>query len=228
MEGIEEMTKENEIKDKIEQLVKDYFSLKTSEFIPGETKIPLNVPSYSWEEAYEAIESIITTWVTMGDKVQKFERMFADYVGVENAVMVNSGSTANLLALSVLTNPEINNRIQKGEGIITPAITWSTTVFPIINVNAMPVLVDVDLNTYTIDTTEIEKATTDKTRAIMPVHILGNPCNMKEIMEIAEEHDLFVVEDCCEAHGAEFNGKKVGSFGDISTFSFFFSHHMHD
>ncbi|MBE9592867.1 MAG: DegT/DnrJ/EryC1/StrS family aminotransferase, partial [Proteobacteria bacterium] len=220
------MTKENEIKDEIKQLVKDYFSLKTSKFIPGETKIPLNIPSYSWEEAYEAIESIITTWVTMGEKVQKFERKFADYVGVENAVMVNSGSTANLLALSVLTNPRINNRIQNGEEIITPAITWSTTVFPIINVNAMPVLVDVDLDTYTIDTTEIEKAITDKTRAIMPVHILGNPCNMKEIMEIAEEHGLFVVEDCCEAHGAEFNGKKVGTFGDISTFSFFFSHHI--
>jgi CDP-6-deoxy-D-xylo-4-hexulose-3-dehydrase len=162
----------------------------------------------------------------MGEKVQKFERMFADYVGVKNAVMVNSGSTANLLALSILTNPVINSRIQKGEEIITPAITWSTTVFPIINVNAMPVLVDVDPDTYTIDTTEIEKTITDKTRAIMPVHILGNPCNMKEIMEIAEEHDLFVVEDCCEAHGAEFNGKKVGSFGDISTFSFFFSHHI--
>jgi CDP-6-deoxy-D-xylo-4-hexulose-3-dehydrase len=223
------MTKEKEIKENIKQLVKDYFSLKPSEFIPGKTKIPLNIASYSWEEAYEAIESIITTWVTMGEKVQKFEKFekkFADYVGVGNAVMVNSGSTANLLALSILTNPVINNRIQKGEEIITPAITWSTTVFPIINVNAMPVLVDVDPDTYTIDTTEIEKAITDKTRAIMPVHILGNPCNMKEIMEIAEEHDLFVVEDCCEAHGAEFNGKKVGSFGDISTFSFFFSHHI--
>jgi CDP-6-deoxy-D-xylo-4-hexulose-3-dehydrase len=220
------MTRENEIKEKIKQLVKDYFSLKPSEFIPGKTKIPLSITSYSWEEAYEAIESIITTWVTMGEKVQKFERTFADYVGVENAVMVNSGSTANLLALSVLTNPIINNRIQNGEEIITPAITWSTTVFPIINVNAMPVLVDVDPDTYTIDTTEIEKAITDKTRAIMPVHILGNPCDMKRIMEIAEEHDLFVVEDCCEAHGAEFNGKKVGSFGDISTFSFFFSHHI--
>ena len=226
MEGIKEMTKEKKIKEKIKQLVKDYFSLKPSEFIHGKTKIPLNIASYSWEEAYEAIESIITTRVTMGEKVQKFERMFADYVGVKNAVMVNSGSTANLLALSILTNPIINNRIQKGEEIITPAITWSTTVFPIINVNAMPVLVDVDLDTYTIDTNEIEKAITDKTRAIMPVHILGNPCNMKEIMEIAEEHDLFVVEDCCEAHGAEFNGKKVGSFGDISTFSFFFSHHI--
>lgn len=220
------MAKENEIKENIKQLIKDYFSIKTSEFVPGKTKVPLNVASYGWEETYEAVESILTTWVTMGEKVEKFERKFADYVGVENAVMVNSGSTANLLALSVLTNPITNNRIQDGEEIITPAITWPTTVFPIINVNAIPVLVDVDPETYAIDTTEIEKAITDKTKAIMPVHILGNPCDMKKIAKIAEEHGLFVIEDCCEAHGAEINAKKVGSFGDISTFSFFFSHHI--
>ena len=217
---------EDKIKEKIKYLVKEYFSSKTKEFVPGETKIPLSVPSYSWEEAYEAIESILTTWVTMGEKVKKFEEMFAEYIGVKNAIMVNSGSSANLLALSVLTNPIVKDRIQKGEEIITPAITWSTTVFPIINVGAVPVLVDVDLNTYTIDTNEVEKAITDKTRAIMLVHLLGNPCDMKKIIKIAEEHDLFVIEDCCEAHGAEFNGKKVGSFGDISTFSFFFSHHI--
>ena len=220
------MTKEEEIKERIKQLIKEYFSLKTTGFTPGETKIPLNIPSYSWEETYEAIESILSTWVTMGEKVQKFEEMFADYVGVENAVMVNSGSSANLLALSVLTNPVTKNRIQKGEEIITPAITWSTTVFPIINVGAVPVLVDAELETYTVDMSEVEKAITDKTRAIMPVHLLGNPCDMKRIMEIAEEHNLFVIEDCCEAHGAEFNGEKVGSIGDISTFSFFFSHHI--
>jgi len=220
------IVKEDKIKEKIKYLVKEYFSSKTKEFIPGKTKIPLSVPSYSWEEAYEAIESILTTWVTMGEKVKKFEEMFAEYIGVENAVMVNSGSSANLLALSVLTNPIVKDRIQEGEEIITPAITWSTTVFPIINVGAVPVLVDVDLNTYTIDTNEVEKAITDKTSAIMLVHLLGNPCDMKEIIKIAEEHDLFVIEDCCEAHGAEFNGKKVGSFGDISTFSFFFSHHI--
>ncbi len=220
------MTKENEIKENIAHLIKDYFSIKTSEFIPGKTKIPLSIPSFDWEEVTEAMDTLLSTSVTMGEKVQEFERKFADYVGVENALMVNSGSSANLLALSVLTNPLTKNRIQRGDEIITPAITWATTVFPIINVNAVPVLVDVDLETYTIDTGEVEKAITDKTRAIMLVHLLGNPCNMKEIMEIAEEHDLFVIEDSCEAHGAEFNRKKVGSFGDISTFSFFFSHHI--
>ena len=222
------MSKEREIKvkEKIKQLVKDYFSLKKEEFIPGKSKIPLNIPSYSWEEVYEAIESILTTQVTMGEKVQKFEKMFADYVGVKYAIMVNSGSSANLLALSILVNPVISNRIREGEEIITPAVTWSTTVFPIINIGAIPVFVDVDLETFDIDPSEIEKAITDKTKAIMPVHLLGNPANMKDIMKIAEKYNLFVIEDCCEAHGAEFNGKKVGSFGDISTFSFFFSHHI--
>lgn len=217
---------EGEIRNKIKQLVKDYFALQKSEFIPGKTKIPLNVPSYGWEETYEAIESLLTTWVTMGEKVRIFEKMFADYIGMDYSVMVNSGSTANLLALSILINPVVKNRIKAGEEIITPSVTWSTTVFPIVNVNAVPVLIDVDLDTYNLDTSKLENAISEKTRAIMPVHSLGNPCNMKEIIEIAEDHDLFIIEDCCEALGAEVNGKKVGCFGDISTFSFFFSHHI--
>jgi CDP-6-deoxy-D-xylo-4-hexulose-3-dehydrase len=162
----------------------------------------------------------------MGKKVQTFERMFAEFIGVKNAVMVNSGSSANLVALSVLTNRAIKNRIKRNDEVITPAVTWSTTLFPIINVGAVPVLVDVNLETYDIDTSEMEKAITHKTKAIMPVHLLGNPCDMKKIMEIAEDHNLFVIEDACEAHGAEFNGKKVGGFGDLATFSFFFSHHI--
>lgn len=214
-----------EIKEHIKKLLKEYFSSQ-SRFIPGETKIRLSVPSYGWEETYEAVESLLTTSVTMGEKVHEFERRFANYIGVRNSIMVNSGSSANLLALSVLTNPTIKQRIKANDEIITPAVTWSTTVFPIINVGATPALVDVDLETYNINVDQIEEAVTDNTRAIMPVHLLGNPCDMKRIMEIAEEHDLFVIEDACEAHGAEFNGRKVGSFGDLSTFSFFFSHHI--
>jgi CDP-6-deoxy-D-xylo-4-hexulose-3-dehydrase len=220
------MTQKDEIKKQMKHLLKEYFSLQTREFISGETKIPLNVPSYDWEEAYEAIDSLLTTWVTMGKKVQTFERMFAEFIGVKNAVMVNSGSSANLVALSVLTNRAIRNSIKRNDEVITPAVTWSTTLFPIINIGAIPVLVDVDPETFTIDTDEVEKAITHKTKAIMPVHLLGNPCDMKKIMEIAEDHNLFVIEDACEAHGAEFEGKKVGGFGDLATFSFFFSHHI--
>lgn len=218
--------KKEKIEEQIKKLLKEYFPLQTRKFIAGETKIPLSAPSYGWEETYEALESLLTTSVTMGEKVHEFERRFANYIGARNSVMINSGSSANLLALSVLTNPTIKQRIKRNDEIITPAVTWSTTIFPIINVGAIPVLVDVDLKTYNIDADQVEKAITNKTRAIMLVHLLGNPCDMKRIMEIAEDHDLLVIEDACEAHGAEFNGRKVGSFGDLSTFSFFFSHHI--
>lgn len=220
------MTKKEKIEEQIKKLLKEYFSLQTREFISKKTKIPLSAPSYGWEETYEVVKSLLTTSVTMGEKVHEFERIFANYIGVKNSVMVNSGSSANLLALSVLANPIIKHRIKRNDEIITPAVTWSTTIFPIVNVGAIPVLVDVDLKTYNIDADQIEKAITNRTRAIMLVHLLGNPCDMKRIMEIAEDHDLFVIEDACEAHGAEINGRRVGSFGDLSTFSFFFSHHI--
>lgn len=221
------MDRRNEIKKQIRDLIEEYFSLQPKEeFKPGSTKIPLITPSYGWKEVVEAIDSMLTTRVTMGEKVKEFESMFADYIGVSHAVMVHSGSSANLLALSVLTNPVIKNRIKPGDEIITPAVTWATTVFPIINCGLVPVLVDVDLDTFNINTEEIERAITDKTRAIMPVHLLGNPCDMGRITEIAKEHNLYVIEDACEAHGAAFGGRKVGSFGDLATFSFFFSHHI--
>jgi CDP-6-deoxy-D-xylo-4-hexulose-3-dehydrase len=218
---------DNKIKDRIRDLIKEYFSQKEEEqFAPGKTRIPLNIPAYDWEEACEAVESILSTYVTMGKKVKEFEAMFADYIGVKYATMVNSGSSANLIAISILTNPVLSEPIQPGDEIITPAVTWATTVFPIINCGAIPVLVDVELETFNLSVEEMEKAITDKTRAIMLVHLLGNPCDMPKIMKIAQEHDLFIIEDACEAHGAELNGQKVGSFGDLATFSFFFSHHI--
>lgn len=212
----------DKIKAKIEKLIQQYFALK----VEPPSNIGLSAPSYGWEEVNEALDSMLTTQVTMGKKVKQFERMFAEYVGVKYAVMVNSGSSANLLALSILTNPTLEDRIKAGDEVITPAVTWATTVFPIINCGAIPVLVDVDPFTFNIDVDEIEEAITDKTRAIMPVHLLGNPCNMDKIMAIARERNLYVIEDACEAHGAEFKGQKVGSFGDLATFSFYFSHHI--
>jgi CDP-6-deoxy-D-xylo-4-hexulose-3-dehydrase len=195
-------------------------------FVPGQTQIPLSVPTFGWEEVWEALESLLSTQVTMGKKVQQFEAMFAEYIGVKHAVMVNSGSSANLLALSVLTNPLLPSHLQPGDEVVTPAITWATVVFPILNVGLVPVLVDVDLNTFNLIPEEVEKAITPRTRAILLVHLLGNPCDMDRIAAIARRHDLLVIEDACEAHGAEYGGQKVGSFGDMATFSFFFSHHI--
>ena len=169
---------------------------------------------------------MLTTWVTMGKKVNSFEEKFQDYVDSKNAIMVNSGSSANLLALSTLTNPLFENKIEKGSLIITPAVTWATTVSPIVNVGCKPLFVDVDLDTLCIDTDLLEESISEDTSCIMPVHLMGYPCDMKRISKIAKENNLRLVEDSCEAHGASQEGKKVGTFGDIGTFSFFLSHHI--
>ncbi len=218
--------RKEDIVNEINNLIKQYFSISNYEFIPGQTRIPLQIPSYGSEEVIEALESLLTTWVTMGKKVQMFEDEFAKYLGAEHAVMVHSGSSANLLALSILSNDALCKRIVQGDEIITPATTWTTTINPIADIGALPVIVDVDLDTFNINTDAIRSAITEKTKAIMPVHLLGNPSNIEEIMEIAQEKDIFVIEDTCESHGAELNGKKVGTFGDIGTFSFYFSHHI--
>lgn len=217
---------DQQLQKMIKKLIEIYFERQSNKFIPGETKIPLQIPSYGSEEVGEVLDSLLTTFVTMGKKVQIFEDEFAKYLGAKHAIMVNSGSSANLIALSILTNESLRDRILPGEEVIIPATNWVTTMNPIGDVGAIPAIVDVELDTMNIDVDKIEAAITGNTRAIMPVHMLGNPAKIKEIMEISEKHDLFVVEDSCEAHGAMVDGKKVGTFGDMGTFSFFFSHHI--
>ena len=212
--------------NKISRLLQQHFENSREEFIPGKTKISIASPTYGFAEVNEALDSLLSTWVTMGKKVKKFENSFGRYIGSKYSVMVNSGSSANLLALSILTNPKFSKRIEAGSEVLTPAVTWATTLFPIVNVNLVPSIIDVCLEDFNLDVDKLRKSITKKTKAIMPVHLLGNPANMKEIIDIAKEYDLFVIEDSCEAHGAEFNNKKIGSFGDISTFSFFLSHHI--
>src|SRR6266571_7747304 len=197
--------------DRIRPYLRKHFQLNKTEFVPGKTRIPLTIPTYGSEEVEEAVDSLLSTWVTMGAKVKKFEEAFAQYNGSKHAVMVNSGSSANLLALSVLTNPILADHIEKGSEIITPAVTWATTVYPIANVGCMPVLVDVDPWTFNIVPEEIKKAIGPKTKAVFPVHLLGCPCKIGDVEKIAEAYDLYVVEDACESTGAEFQGKKVGS-----------------
>ncbi|MBI2914238.1 MAG: DegT/DnrJ/EryC1/StrS family aminotransferase [Chloroflexi bacterium] len=210
----------------IRRLLQRYFDDGAPPFVEGRSPLPLTVPSYGWEEVWEAVDSLLSRRVTIGEKVRRFEEMFAQYIGVRHAVMVNSGSSANLLALSILSNPLAARPLAPGDEVITPAVTWATTVFPIINVGCVPVLVDVDLETFCLDLDQVERAITPRTRAIMPVHLLGNPCDMALLMRIARRHDLLVIEDTCEAHGAEVAGRKAGSFGDVATFSFFFTHHI--
>ena len=214
--------------DIIKKEIKKIFETQESnrKFIPGKSKIPLAAPSFSYDEVEDALDSMLTTWVTMGKKVNSFEEKFQDYVDSKNAIMVNSGSSANLLALSTLTNPLFENKIEKGSLIITPAVTWATTVSPIVNVGCKPLFVDVDLDTLCINTDLLKESVSENTSGIMPVHLMGHPCDMKSITKIAHEKNLRLIEDSCEAHGASQEGKKVGTFGDIGTFSFFMSHHI--
>lgn len=205
---------------KVSQLLKKYFS-EEEEFKPGETPVKLSVPTFGEEEVLEAMESLLSTWVTMGDKVQRFEEKWANYIGTSYATMVNSGSSANLLAFKSLSD-----KIEEGSEVIVPAVSWSTSVFPVLDVNAKPVFVDVEKDNFTIDPDAFQEAVTENTSAVVPIHLLGNPAEMRPIMEICEDEDIAIIEDCCEAHGAEYEGQPVGSFGDVGTYSFFFSHHI--
>lgn len=224
------MTKRNDvIKAQIHDLIKEFYQEKQKNVEKG-FRFPLMADPFNYQETINALDSLLSGNLTMNqfkrNKIIEFEESWSKYIGVENSIMVHSGSSANLLALNILSNPIIDNPIKPGDEIITPAVTWSTTVYPIWNIGAIPVFVDVDSETYTISPEKIRAAITNKTKALMIVHLLGNPCDMDEIVKICKEHDLFLIEDTCEAHGAEYKGKKVGTFGDISTFSFFYSHHL--
>lgn len=217
------MDNHQEALEAISEIVEEHFSPQEhDEFVPGETPIRLSEPTYGSKEIIESLDSLLSTWVTMGEKVDRFETSWSDYIGTEYATMVNSGSSANLVALKALEKTVI----EPGDEVIVPAVSWSTSIFPIVDINAKPVLVDVERETYTIDVEAFKEAITPDTSAVVLVHLLGNPCDMDPILEICEDHNIAIVEDCCEAHGATYKGKKVGSFGDLGTFSFFFSHHI--
>jgi len=211
---------------RIRALVEQYFSIPPPPPAPGEPRLPLHVPSYGPEEVNEAIDSLLSTQVTMGQKVRRFEALWAEYLGVAEAVMVNSGSSANLVAVTALVNPAFPRPLAAGDEVIVPAVAWSTTYFPLVNAGLVPVLVDVALDTFTIDPEAAAGAIGPRTRALLPVHLLGNACDMRALGALAARHGLVVIEDSCEAHGARFEGKPVGTFGAMGTFSFYFSHHI--
>ena len=182
--------------------------------------------SYDAEDILEVVKLILGRQLTMGPKVREFERAWSHWLGTSDSVMVNSGSSANLLAFSAFSSPEFPACLRPGDEVIVPAVCWSTSVFPISQCGCVPVVVDVNSATLNIDPAQMREALSPRTKAIVVVHVLGNPCQMPEIMEIARAHGLLVLEDCCEAHGASIWERKVGTFGDLATFSFFFSHHI--
>jgi CDP-4-dehydro-6-deoxyglucose reductase, E1 len=177
-------------------------------------------------EEIAAIDRVVASGrFTMGEQVAAFEREFADYFGVKHGVMVNSGSSANLIAVAALAYKK-ERPLQRGDEVIVPAISWATTYHPLQQYGLKLRFVDVELDTLNIDVSKLEQALTPRTRAIVPVSILGNPAALDVIRAFADAHGLYVLEDNCESMDAELNGKKAGTFGDLNSFSFFFSHHI--
>lgn len=189
-------------------------------------KVNLHEPSFGEEEITAACDQMRTTNVTMGKEVRKFETQCAKYFDSKYALMCNSGSSANLLAIAALSNPAWPNHMKAGDEVIVPALSWATTVWPIIQQGLVPVFVDCDLSTYNFDYDKLEAAITPKTQAIMVVHVYGNPCHMGKIIALARLHNLYVIEDTCESMGATFRDEKVGTLGDIGTMSLYYSHHI--
>ena len=218
-----------EIRKEIEGLVKQYAQIefKEKKFEPGKTVIPAAGKVIGESELQYMVSASLDGWLTTGRFNEKFENELANFIGVKNLITVNSGSSANLVAFSTLTSPKLGNRaIKKGDEVIGVAAGFPTTVNPIVQFGAIPVFVDVELKTHNIDANLIEAAITKKTKAIMLAHTLGNPFNLDKIRGLCDKYNLWLVEDCCDALGASFNGKNVGTFGDIATCSFYPAHHI--
>ena len=218
------------IRNEIFQKVKELYLLREKwkkNFVPGESHIPYAGRVYDEKEMVKLVDSALDFWLTAGRFAKQFETEFAEFLGAKYCLLTNSGSSANLLAISALTSPKLGEkRLKPGDEVITVAAAFPTTVTPIIQNNLIPVFVDVDMGTYNIQADKIEEAISDKTRAIFLAHTLGNPFDIDAVMEVAEKYDLWVIEDNCDALGSKYNGKYTGTFGHISTFSFYPPHHM--
>lgn len=202
-------------------------SLVSQPFIPGETAVPVSGKVLSPEDFVSLVDSSLDGWLTAGKHTKLFERQLADFVGARSALFVNSGSSANLCALSGLTSPKIGERALKpGDEVLTVAMGFPTTVNPIIQNGLKPVVVDVNLDTLDANSDRLREAVSPKTKAIMMAHTLGNPFDLDTVQELCKEHDLWLVEDSCDALGSTYRGQRTGSFGDTATVSFYPAHHI--
>jgi CDP-4-dehydro-6-deoxyglucose reductase, E1 len=223
------MSRADELREQILALTAEYTRERwpDAEFVPGETAVPVSGKVFGAEEVQSLVDASLDFWLTAGRFATRFEREFARWMGVRGCSLVNSGSSANLVAMTALTSPSLNDRrLQPGDEVITAAAGFPTTVNPIIQNNLVPVFIDVDIPTYNIDASLLEAAVGERTRAIAVAHTLGNPFNLDEVMRVARKHDLWVIEDSCDAVGAEYRGRKVGTFGDLATVSFYPAHHI--
>jgi len=227
------MNRENKkieaLRTQISELVQQYADLKfcSEAFVPNQTIIPPSGKVLGGLELQYMVEASLDGWLTTGRFNKEFQKKLAKFIGIKHLITVNSGSSANLVAFNTLTSPTLGERaIKKGDEVIGVAAGFPTTINPIIQFGAIPVFVDVELATHNIDASKIEAAITSKTKAIMLAHSLGNPFNLEIITDLCKKYNLWLVEDCCDALGATYNSRMVGTFGDIATLSFYPAHHI--
>jgi CDP-6-deoxy-D-xylo-4-hexulose-3-dehydrase len=220
---------EQALRREILELVERYAQLSCASetFVPGSTAIPPSGKVIGASELKNMVEASLDGWLTAGRFNERFEAALARVLGVPYVSTVNSGSSANLLAFSALTSPRLGERaIRPGDEVIAVAAAFPTTVNPILQFGAVPVFVDIDIPTYNVDPSLLEAAISTKTKAVMLAHTLGNPYNLEVVTALCRKHQLWLVEDCCDALGATFKGQQVGTFGDIGTLSFYPAHHI--
>jgi len=211
----------------IEAAIRDWWAKNhNSEFSSENPVLRLHEPTFGPDEIVAALQQLMSTRVTMGAKVKEFERAYCAQFEFSHGVSCNSGSSANLLMLAALTNPMTKDRLNPGDEVIVPALSWSTSVWPIVQCRLVPVFVDSDPDTLNISPSRIQEAIGPRTRAVMTVPVYGNPCAMDEIVAICKRSGLTLIEDCCESMAAWFGKKPVGSFGRVASFSFYYSHHI--
>lgn len=216
------------IEEKILNLVEEYFATKFQkiDFIPGISEIPVSGKVFDSSEMKNLIKSSLDFWLTDGEYSEKFSEKMSEYLSVKHVRLVNSGSSANLVALAALTSEKIKNRVSPGDEVITSAVGFPTTVNPIFQNNLTPVFVDSELGTYNPTAESIINAYTPKTKVIMMAHTLGNPLEIEKIKDFADDKNLFIIEDNCDALGSKYKNKYTGTYGDISTVSFYPAHHI--
>jgi CDP-6-deoxy-D-xylo-4-hexulose-3-dehydrase len=218
-----------QLRKRIRQLVAEYHAVAFAPrpFVAGESGVPVSGKVFDAEDVQHAVDASLDFWLTTGRFAEQFEREFAKVIGVRDARLVNSGSSANLVALSALTSSTLGERaLRPGDEVITVAAGFPTTLNPILQNNLVPVFVDVQLGTYDVDCSQLEAALSPRTRAVMIAHTLGNPFDLDAVTEFCRKHNLWLVEDCCDAVGSTYRGQGVGTFGDLSTASFYPAHHI--
>lgn len=223
------MSKLLKIKHQIHSLIKEYHdeAFKEKAFVPGESSVPVSGKVFDHKELQYITDSALDAWFTTGRFNTEFEKKLAKYINVKSLITVNSGSSANLVAFSALTAKELgDDAIKPGDEVITVAASFPTTVNPILQYGAIPVFLDVTIPYYEIDVTHLEDALSPKTKAVVIAHTMGNVFNLDVITKFCKKHDLWLMEDCCDALGATYNGKHVGTFGDVATLSFYPAHHI--